>query len=226
MSASSNNRLELTRSAMAKTARPSQLKRVFYGRHDSQRSAMTVLAFLLVAAQALRASEVARDVDPSKLRGASLCLDNADGSFLLVDAPGPEWRWLTYDRGSVWFAVRKRGETWTDHLYLEQLPTGFQEAQFVSWLTKEHGPGGRRGGTLEHDVQVASVDRSDTPETGSLRVVLELRYRGGHVIRVACYLTPRRYFLEGLLGELPPAQRFAAFLGSYRVRESCVQPAP
>jgi len=68
--------------------------------------------------------------------------------------------------------------------------------------------------------------RSDTPEAGSQRVVLELRYRGGHVVRLACYLTPRRYFLEGLLGELSPAQRFASFLGSYRLRESCAQPAP
>jgi hypothetical protein len=180
---------------------------------------MTVLTILLAAAQILRASEIPRDVDPSKLRGATLCLDNGDGSSLLIDAPGAEWRWLTYDRGAVWFAVRKRGEVWTDHLYLERLPTAFQEAQFVSWLVDEHGPGGHRGGTLAHAVQVASVNRSDTPEAESLRVVLELRY-GADVVRVACYLTPRRYFLEGPLGELAPAQRFATFLRSYRV-ESC-----
>jgi hypothetical protein len=187
---------------------------------------MTVLSILLAAAQILGTSDIPRDIDPSKLRGTSLCLDNGDGSFLLVDAPGPEWRWLTYGRGAVWFAVRKRGGTWTDHLYLEQLPTAFEEAQFVSWLLNEHGPGGGRGGTLEHEVHVTSVDRSDTPEAGSLRVVLELRYRGGHVVRLVCYLTPRRYFLEGLLGERAPAQRFASFLGSDRVRESCIQPAP
>jgi hypothetical protein len=187
---------------------------------------MTVLAILLAATQMLGASDVPRDVDPSKLRGPSLCLENGDGSFLLIDAPGAEWRWLTYDRQAVWFAVRKQGGTWTNHLYLEQLPTGFDEAQFVSWLMNEHGPGGRRGGTLKHEVQVTSVDRSDTPEAGSLRVVLELRYRGNHVIRVACYLTPRRYYLEGLLGDLSPARRFASFLGSYRVRESCIAPAP
>jgi hypothetical protein len=187
---------------------------------------MTVLALVLTATHMLAASDVQRDVDPSMLQGASLCLDHGDGSFLLIDAPGPEWRWMTSDRGALWFAVRKRGGTWTDHLYLEQLPTRFDEAEFVAWLMTEHGPGGRRGGTLGHEARVASVDRSDTPQAGSLRVVLELRYKGGHVIRLACYLTPRRYYLAGLLGELPAAQRFASFLGSYRLRESCNQTAP
>ena len=90
---------------------------------------MIVLAIVLAAAEILRASEVPRDVDSSRLRGVSLCLENGDGTFLLIDAPGPEWRWLTYDRGGVWFAEHKRGQVWTDHLYLERLQTGLQEAR-------------------------------------------------------------------------------------------------
>jgi hypothetical protein len=181
---------------------------------------MTFLALVLSGTQAVApaVTHVPRDVDTKYLQGQSICLDNGDGTRVFVDSPSEEWRWMTYPGENLWFAVRRRPgqSSWTDHLYIERIAKFPSANEFEASLKAEFATGGPRGGTQKHDLLIESVDVVEQPEAGTLRAHLTLRYERGIEARVASYLTPNRYSLNGPRGSGPAAARFTAFVASYR----------
>jgi hypothetical protein len=162
-------------------------------------------------------------VTASQLQGSSLCLANGDGTYLLVDAPTPDYEWFTHKDAQYWFTMRRRGTGRAVRRSFRRLNNVLDERRAIALMKAEYAAGHQAvaKGAWAHEYvkRIESSGASDVPEAGSIRVVAVVEHNGAVVARVANYFTPRRYRMQGPLNDSPEAADFAAMLASYRITE-------
>jgi hypothetical protein len=152
-----------------------------------------------------------RAVPPEQIFGSTLCVRNADGSSLLLDAPGPEWRWREYGAGGGWSAYRPTDEGGEERVLMFARIWGMAECSRLMSIGSEQ----IKNGVV---VRTESCSTVTLPEPGTIRLVTTLVFHGREQPPDVGYYTPLGYHFSGSVlpngGEDPDT---LAILHSYRL---------
>jgi hypothetical protein len=180
---------------------------------------------LFVSTVLLTPPPAPKPVGPNHRRGTALCLENRDGTVVLIEPPHPAWKWQTFDDRDLWFVEGvwrpgTRGET----LNVKRVDRVPSRAEFAKELHSETRTFLPKGFVARLDVW----QPSEVPTPGSVRYevtfvrypgrpreeIVELDRRGGGWLG---YYTPHGLHFSTLLAAAVPGTPFAALLQSYRM---------